>query len=333
MLAGGMVSVSGMSLARFVTVILALVGLAASPRAGAESKVHRLGILSVSIRSVELTRIATLPVLEKLGFVEGRNLAVVSRVGTAEQLPVLARELLAEKSDVILVVGWEAIGAARAATFTVPLVIFGPDPVRLGFAESLARPGGNVTGVLILATELDGKRLQLLHEAVPKAKRIAALVRKGSPNRAGSDRDMRAVAAGAGFQLGFFEVSKAQDYSPVFQAMRGAGTEALAIVADPEFFRDGAELVRLAGEARFPTVCQWSEMAAAGCMLSYGPSLIALRRRIAEYIARIFDGAKPGELPIEQPSKVEFIVNLKTARALGVRIPEAVLLRADQIIE
>lgn len=319
---------------------MALLSLAALLAAGdavrAETpggKVYRLGVLSVSVQSIELTQAATVPALAQLGFVAGRNLSVISRVGTGERMRTLASELLVEKPDVILAVGWEAIGAARAATTTVPIVFFGPDPVRLGYAESLSRPGGNVTGVLILATELDGKRLQLLYEAVPGARRAAALARPNSPNRPLSDRDMRAVAAAAGRELRIFEVARASDYAAAFAAMRGAGMDALAIVADPEFYRDTAELARRAREANLPTVCQWAEMAAAGCVLSYGPSVIGLRRRIAEYIARLFNGAKPGDLPIEQPAKLELVVNLNAARALGLTIPEAVLLRADRIIE
>jgi putative ABC transport system substrate-binding protein len=321
-----------MGFARSIVLAFAL-ALAAPPRAEAQNKVHRLGVLSVSVQSVELTHSATVPALAQLGFVAGRNLSIISRVGTGERMTTLARDLLAEKPDVILAVGWEAISAARAATTTVPIVFFGPDPVRLGYAESLSRPGGNVTGVLILATELDGKRLQLLYEAVPGARRAAALARPNSPNRLQSDRDMRAVAAAAGRDLQIFEVARAADYGSAFAAMRGAGMDAVAIVADPEFYRDTAELARRAREAKLPTVCQWSEMAAAGCVLSYGPSIIGLRTRIAEYIARLFKGANPGDLPIEQPSKFELVVNLRAARAVGLTIPEAFLLRADQVIE
>lgn len=320
---------------RAASAVLATSLACAAPASGEtpSGTARRLGVLSVSQVSIELTRTATIPELARLGYAEGRNLTVISRVGSRQRMNLLAVELVAEKPDVIFAVGWEAISAARAATTTVPIVIFGPDPVRLGLAESLSRPGGNVTGVLILATELDGKRLQLLHEAIPGVRRIAALARARSPNRLGSDRDMKVIASAAGFDLRIFAVEAPADYPGAFAAMRGAGAQALAIVADPEFYRDSAELVRRAREAMLPTVCQWSEMAAAGCMLSYGPSLAALRRRIAEFIARILDGARPGDLPIEQPVKLELVINIKTANALGVKLPEAVLLRADRIIE
>jgi putative ABC transport system substrate-binding protein len=315
---------------------LALALAAAAAPATTETpagKVYRLGVLAVSERSVDLTRDVTVPELAKLGFVDGRNLTWEARFGTPERLPALAQELIAGKPDVILAVGGEAIRAAQAATKTVPIVIYGPDPVRLGFAESISRPGGNVTGVVILATELDGKRLELLHEAIPSARRLAALVHPTSPNRTASDAAMAAVAAAGGFELRLFTAAGAPEYPAAFAAMRRAGAAAVAIVAAPEFYRDAPQLMRLALAARLPSACQWSEMAQAGCLFSYGPSLIEMRRRVAHYIARILNGAAPGSLPVEQPTKFELAVNLKTAAALGITVPQSILLRADQVIE
>jgi len=303
---------------------------------GAEAqgtKSFRIGMLSVSVRSVENSRTEMLPLLAKYGFAAGGNVTFIGRFGGTDRLPGLMQEILAAKPDVILAVGGDAIRAARMATETVPIVIFGPDPVRLGVADSISRPGGNVTGIIILATELDGKRIELAFEAVPSARRMAALVNPTSPNRAASEHDMRAVAAALGIDLNLYFAAGPADYPRAFAAMRAAGMGAVAIVADPEFYRDTAEIALQARLAGLPAICQWAEMAAAGCLLSYGPNLNVLRERQAYYLASILKGTKPSDLPIEQPSKLELIVNLKTAKALGLTIPERVMLRADEVIE
>jgi putative ABC transport system substrate-binding protein len=323
-----------MRLARsiFVAVIFALLA-GAPPPAAAQGKTYRLAVFSISVVSVENTRTMTLPMLEKFGFVAGRNLEIVSRVGSPDRMPALMREILAAKPDVILAVGGEAIQAARTATASVPIVIFGPDPVQLGVTENISRPGGNVTGILILATQLDAKRLTLLHEAVPPGRRLAALINPTSPNREPSERLMRAAAAAAGIDLSLFYAAGPSSYGTAFAAMRNAGIGGVAITANPEYFRDTAEILRLAHQARLATVCQWNEMAAAGCMLSYGPNLTRMRERAAYYIARIFEGVKPSDLPIEQPSQVEMAVNLTTARLLGIAVPQSLLVRAEHVIE
>jgi putative tryptophan/tyrosine transport system substrate-binding protein len=328
---GGMAP--GISLARVVVLVFALAALVAPPRAEAQNKVHRLGVISVSVASIEATATRALLLLAKEGFVEGRNLTMIGRHGTAEQLPGLMREILAAKPDVILAIGGDAIRLASRATETVPIVAYGPDLISLGVAESIARPGRNVTGVVILPAELDGKRLALLHEALPRVRRLAALVHPSSPNRQASEREIRAAAAGAGLDLRLFYAAGPQDYAAAFAAMHAADVHGAAILANPEYFRDRALITRHALAVRLPTICQWEEMAAEGCMLSYGPSLEEMRARLVYLIVRIFNGAKPSELPIEQPTKVEFVVNLKTAKALGISLPQSLLVRAEQVIE
>jgi putative ABC transport system substrate-binding protein len=320
-----------MSLARLVVLVLALGMVAASPRA--QTKVHRLGVISVSAASVELTAARALPMLAKEGFVSGRNLIMIGRHGPLERLPDLMQEVLTSKPDVVLAVGGDAILVASRATISVPIVAYGPDPVTLGLAESMARPGRNVTGVVILPIELDGKRLALLQEALPGARPLAALVHPSSPNRDASEREVRATATAAGLDLRLFYAAGPQEYAAAFAAMRSAGVRGVAVLANPEFYRDRALIARHALAARLPTMCQWAEMAAEGCMLSYGPPLEGMRARLAYLIARILKGAKPADLPIEQPNRLEFVANLKTAKALGVTIPEAVLLRASEVIE
>jgi len=205
-------------------------------------------------------------------------------------------------------------------------------PVAAGFAATLARPGGNVTGVAMLAPELDGKRLQLLHEAVPGGSRIAALAAspdQHAPNLAA----MRQVASHEGLALLPFYAAQPEDYPATFAAMRDAGASALQIVSAPQFLTNAATLAELALEARLPTMCEWRSMAAQGCLLGYGPDYTELQRRVADYVARILRGAAPGDLPIEQPTHYELAVNLKTAAALGLTIPQSIVGRADEVIE
>jgi len=299
----------------------------------ADQRAYRLADLSPSAASAEFTRSVTLPELAKLGFHEGRNLTFDERVGDAERMGELVRELLLAKPDAIIAIGPDAIAAASQATSTVPIVMFGSDPVGKGVAASLARPGGNVTGVAILGAELDGKRLDLLREAVPAARRVAALMLRPSPDRAVSEAEMRSVAAKTGIELVVLDASGPPDYPGAFAAMRGAGAQALLIMANAVFYRDAELLARLALEAGLPTACEWAEMARSGCLLGYGPSRTALRRRLAYFVARIFQGAAPGELPIETPTLFEFTINLRTAHALRLEILPAVLSRADEVIE
>jgi putative tryptophan/tyrosine transport system substrate-binding protein len=310
--------------------------LAMIPLGGAfaeSDKTRRLGIISQGLGTPDSSATKILALIAKEGFIEGRNLAVLNRYGPAERVHTMMREVLAARPDVILAIGGEPSHAATAATSSIPVVIFGPDPVAMGVADSIARPGRNVTGFVILPNELDAKRLQILHEALPGAQRLAALVHPRTLGRSASERDMRAVATGLRLDLRIFYAAEPQDYSAAFAAMRASGMGGAVIMANPEYYRDRGHIARLAAASRLPTICQWSEMAAEGCMLSYGPSIAEAQARVAYLVARILSGAKPAELPIEQPARVEFVVNLATARSLAISIPEHVLQRADKIIE
>jgi putative ABC transport system substrate-binding protein len=207
----------------------------------------------------------------------------------------------------------------------------GQDPVAAGVAVSWARPGGNVTGIVMLAPELDGKRLSLLHEAVPAARRIGALGVQGAPRE--NFVEMHAVAARVGVELAEVFVSGPDEYRSAFAAMRSAEAQALVIAAAPELYHDAAALAALALEAGLPTVCEWREMAEQGCMVGYGSDRKELRQRTADYVVRIFRGASPSELPIEGPTHFGFAINLNTARALGINIPRSILAGADEVIE
>jgi putative ABC transport system substrate-binding protein len=276
----------------------------------------------------------TLPKLVREGFVEGRNLVLEIRIGTAEELPELAKELLATKPDVVLANGPVAIRAVRAATTTVPIVgaAIGEDPIAAGFAASLARPGGNVTGVVMLAPELDAKRLDLFHQAVPTARRVAVLGPSAMQAKEGLVA-VRSVAEALGLDVFVVYAEAAADYQAAFAAMRSEGAQGLAILSAPDFFTNASTLAALALEAGLPTVCEWKKMAEQGCLLGYGPDLAEENGRTANYVAHIFRGAAPGELPIEQSTHFEFAINLKTAKALGLTIPPTILARADDVIE
>jgi ABC-type uncharacterized transport system substrate-binding protein len=293
-------------------------------------RVYRLGHLANSPPSEASAREVTLPELARLGFVEGRNLVFDARLGESDTLPGLMRELLAARPDAVIAVGGAAIVAAGAATRTVPIVTFGANPIELGLAATYARPGGNVTGVVILASELEVKRLSILLEAVPGRRRVAVLT---SPATAIGEAAMRKAAVGVGVDLLAFPATSPADYPAAFAAMRAAGAQALVISATSEFYRHGQQLAALALEARLPTVCEWADMAQTGCLIGYGPNRTALRKRMADQIAQIFRGVPPGDIAIETPTVLEFAINKTIAKSLDLSIPLALLAQADEVIE
>jgi putative tryptophan/tyrosine transport system substrate-binding protein len=292
-------------------------------------RIYRLAHLANSADSEASTRAITLPELARLGFVEGRNLVFEGRVGQQGQLAAMAQDLLASRPDAMLAVGPAAIVTA-GATRNVPIVTFGGDPVQLGLAAGYARPGSNVTGVVILVGELEVKRLALLLEALPGRRRVAVLT---SAATALGEAALRKAAAGFAVELLAIPVTSPADYPAAFAAMRAAGAQALVISATSEFFRDRIQLAQLALEARLPTVCEWAEMAHAGCFLGYGPDRVALRKRLAGQIARIFRGARSEDIAIELPTTFELAVNQRVARTLGITVPVTTLSQADDVIE
>jgi len=296
-------------------------------------KVYHLGVLSPSSGTVERLRRLMLPELARLGFAEGDNLVLNVEAGPREELPRLARALAATRPDAVVAASAAAIRAMREEGRSVPIVGFiAEDPISAGFAASLGHPGGTITGIVMLSPELDAKRLLLLHEAVPNSRRIAALAvhaARDTPNVVA----VKEAADRAGIELLPFYAASRDEYTSVFAAMRSAGAEALEIISAPELYTDAAMLAELAAETRLPTICEWADMAQSGCLLGYGPDLAELEHRVASYVARIFRGAAPGDLPIERPTHFQFAVNLKTAKALGLTLPPAILARADDVIE
>jgi putative ABC transport system substrate-binding protein len=298
-----------------------------------ETRPWRLAVLATTPLSLEVTRTRMLPALARLGFIEGRNLGVAMHWADIPQLPDTVRAILLERPDVIFTTGSDTTQAVRALSSTLPIVYFGADPVGQGFAESLARPGGMVTGIAILASELEGKRLDMLHQALPGRRRVGALIYAPSPDRPASEREMRRAAGVLGLELQLFNVAGRDDYPAAFAAMRAAGIEALLIMATPQLFGDASQLAAMAREARLPTICEWASMAASGCLLGYGPDIDDLRRRAAIVVARILRGVPPGEIPIELPTRFTLGVNLGTAQALGVTLPAALMAQADAVFD
>jgi len=318
-----------------IRVIVVLLLFAFLPHAAPEAaeRVFRVASLARTEDSLQITR-HMLQELASLGFREGENLIVEEGAGDPSELAELVRTMLDRRPDAIVAVGGEAISAARQVTSTVPIVIFGgPNPVDMGYAVNLAHPGGNVTGVVILGSELDGKRVDLLHEAVPAMRRIAGLFVAFTPGSQPAQNEMRSAAAKIGLEFMPFEVAGPDEYPGAFAGMRAAKVQGVAFMASPLLYRDGAQLAALALQSGMPSVCEWAEMAQVGCLLGYGPDRAELRRRLAHHLAEILRGAAPGGLPIEQPTRYELAVNLKTAKTLGLEIPQSILVRAGEVIE
>jgi ABC-type uncharacterized transport system substrate-binding protein len=254
--------------------------------------------------------------------------------GELDRLPALASELVGLGLEMIIAVGDPAIRAARDATTTIPIVMgFGSsDPVKSGFVASLARPGGNVTGLTALASDLNAKRLDLLKQALPDTRRIALLSRS-DPSLSEQVTALRAIAPSLGAVLEVVEVNAPGGYDAAFSTIKRARADALVVLSDSKFFQDRRQLISLAAKTRLPAVYELREFADDGGLMSYGPNIFELYRRVAVVIDKILKGAKPADLPVEQPTKFELVINLKTAKALGLPILQSVLLRADQVIE
>jgi putative ABC transport system substrate-binding protein len=324
--------------------VLALLALGAAPLAAEAqpaAKVARIGYLTPNLASNPLLRDAFLQALRDLGYVEGRNLAIEYRdaEGNLERLPALAAELVALKVDVIFVGGGTRVTlAAMQATKTVPIVFTDVgDPVSSGLVTNLARPGGNVTGLSSLGPELVGKRLELLKQAVPGVNRIAVLFLPGALGER-TDKEMLTAADVAARSLGvqpqFVEAARDPDeFARAFSDMHSARAGAVTVLPSNRFRREHRRLVDLAAENRLPAVYTSREFVVAGGLMSYGANEPDLFRRAATYVDKILKGAKPGDLPVEQPTKFELVINLKTAKALGLTIPQSVLARADEVIQ
>ena len=273
--------------------------------------------------------------LKELGYIEGKNIAIEYRYaeGKADRLPTLAAELVGLNVDVILTSSTPSVLAVKKATSTIPIVFVSiNDPVASGVVTSLARPGGNITGLTILGPELSGKRLELLKEAVPKATRVAFLWNSANPAQGLLWKESQAAAQELRLQLQSLEVRSSNDFDNAFEAVLRERSQALITVPEPLINTHLKRIVEFAAKNRLPAMYANPQFVDAGGLMSYAPDYSAQYRRAATYVDKILKGAKPADLPVEQPTKFEFIINLKTAKQIGLTIPPNVLARADRVI-
>ena len=316
-----------------------LFALSVSAEAQQAKKIPRIGYLGAT--SVSATSDRTEPFrqgLRELGYVEGKNIVIEWRYaeGKLDRLPALAAELVRLKVDIIVTSGPIPTRAAKEATVTIPIVMAqDSDPVANGFVASLARPGGNITGLSTLRPELSGKQLELLKEIVPKLSRVAVFGTSTHPGNAQSLKEVELAAKAFGVKLQYLDVLDPKDIETAFRAARKGRADAVLFLVAGGVASSGhrTQIVDLAVKSRLPVIYGVPEYVEAGGLMNYGVSFTDLDRRAATYVDKIFKGAKPADLPVEQPKKFEFVINLKTAKQIGLTIPPNVLARADKVIK
>jgi putative tryptophan/tyrosine transport system substrate-binding protein len=328
-----------MRLNRFLTVLF-VAALFSPAEAQQTKKVPRIGYLSPTDAARESTRAEVIRLaLRERGYIEGQNIAVEYRYteGKVDRAPELAAELVRLRVDLIVVAGGDSwIRAAKNATTTIPIIMMGSgsDPVEAGLVESLARPGGNVTGLTLLTGELGGKRLELFKEAVPKLARIAVLY---DPVSRASVVDVKEVLPAAARALRLtiepWEIRAAGGFEKIFTRLSKERSDGLYVSPGPLTLANGKRIADLALKSRLPSMYVRREFVDAGGLMSYGAELADSYRRVAYYVDKILKGAKPADLPVEQPTKFELVINLKTAKQIGLTIPPSVLARADKVIQ
>jgi putative tryptophan/tyrosine transport system substrate-binding protein len=304
-------------------------------RAQQAGKLPTIGFLGASTASAQSQWLAAfVQRLRELGWIDGRTVGIEVRwaEGRPERFAEIAAEFVRLKVDIIVTVGG-AVLAAKQATSVIPIV-FGSatDPLGGGLVASLARPGGNVTGLSAQAPDLAGKRLELLREVVHGLRRLAILTNVDYPAAVQEMREAQAAAGTLGLEVATLEIRRAGDIVPAFEALKGRA-DALYVCVDPVLAANRIRINTLANVARLPTITAFREWTEAGSLMSYGPNVPDLFRRAGDYVDKILRGAKPGDLPVEQPTKFDFIINLTTAKALGLSLPETLLARADEVIE
>ena len=300
-------------------------------------KVYRIGFLGNSTAALEANLVGPFREgLRELGYVEGRNVQIEYRwaEGKYERFPELVAELLALKVDVLVTAGTPAALAIKRATTTIPLVMVAVgDPVGTGLVASLARPGGSMTGLTSIAPDLEGKRLELLRAAVPKLSRVSVIWNPANPFHVTAEKEARSAAQVLQMKVHSVGVRTAQELDPAFVAIVKERPGAFIVLADRIFLHNRGRIVDFAVRNRLPAVYAYRELVEAGGLMSFGPNYADMHRRAATFVDKILKGAKPADLPVEQPTKFELLINLKTAKALGLTIPPSVLLRAEEIIQ
>ena len=313
-------------------------GVQAAAFAQQAGKVYRIGYLSTPNRESVANGVAAfLRKLRELGWIDGKNLIIEYRwaEGKVERLPELAAELVRQNVDLIVAPAGSAVLAAKNATTSIPIVmIFPSDPVEMGLVASLRRPGGNITGTTFTpGPEIFGKQLQLLHEAIPHAARVAILRNPADSTFALQVKEWEAAARILRLRLQYVDARGPEDYDSAFAAMARERAEALLVGGSSTFLVHQGRLAELALKGRLPTMYSYRESVEAGGLMAYAVNMSDFVGRAAVYVDRILKGAKPADLPIEQPTKFELVINLKTAKALGLTIPQSVLARADEVIQ
>jgi putative ABC transport system substrate-binding protein len=318
-------------------IVFVLVMGGAAAQAQQPKKVPRIGYLVANFPSTNPARVeAFRQGLRELGYVEGKSIVIEWQYaeGKLDRLPALAAELVRLKVDVIVSAGPPPTRSAKQATVTIPIVMaFDDDPVGSGFAASLARPGGNITGLSTLAPEISGKLLELLREIVPKLSRVAVLGNATQPGNPQALREINLAADGFGVQIQYLEVGGPKDIETAFRAASKERADAVLVLGSAVLNSQRKQVIDLAVKSRLPAIYGRPEYVEDGGLVSYGPSFTDLFRRAATYVDKILKGAKPADLPIEQPKKFEFIINLKAAKQIGLTIPPNVLARADKVIK
>jgi putative ABC transport system substrate-binding protein len=320
----------------FVTLLGGAVAWPLAARAQQAALPRRIGVLLVGLspesKEAKHFRLG----LRDAGHSEGRDVVIEWRLakGDYDRVPELVADLVQSKVDVIVLDSTVATEATKRSTSTIPIVMaLVTDPVGSGLVESLAHPGGNVTGLSVMTTDLNSKRLQLLKEAIPQLTRAAVLWNPDHPFHAKVVEDLKVIAPSLSIELSFVGVRAPEQFGPAFSDVSRAKAQALYVVEDPIFFAHRMILLKLASTARLPTVHELRRFPEAGALMSYGPDLHDLFRRAAIYVDKIIKGAKPADLPVEQPTKFELVINLKTAKALGLDLPPTMLALADEVIE
>ena len=323
---------------RVACILTLVVSLAGSLAAEAQpGKVWRVGFLGAETAStnghfLDAFRLG----MREHGYVEGQNLAIEARwaEGKSERFRDLTSELIGLKVDVLIPISPPAVFAAKGLTQTIPIVFVAADPIGTGMVSSLARPGGNVTGLSVLPGEgFAGKWLELLGEVIPRLSRVAVLWNPANPSNVGYLKAVQAAAHTRDVKLQLQSVELSDQLDSAFDAMATARAQALIVFIDPVTVRHRARIADLAAKSRLPAIHGFREFADAGGLMAYGSNVPALCRRAAIFVDKLFKGTRPADLPVEQPTQFEFVINLKTAKALGLTIPPSLLLRANQVIE